>query len=54
MSETPQTTAVAVSDAVLLDETAVAVRVAGAALRERFGEVVRYQTREELMSALAV
>ncbi|MYW15381.1 3'(2'),5'-bisphosphate nucleotidase CysQ, partial [Streptomyces sp. SID2955] len=34
-------------------QAASAVRTAGAALRERFGEVVRYQSREELMSALA-
>ncbi|MFE3635527.1 inositol monophosphatase family protein [Streptomyces sp. NPDC059168] len=53
MSETLQVTDVAVSDADLLHETAVAVRAAGAALRERFGEVVRYETREELMRALA-
>uniref|UniRef100_A0AAU2VES9 3'(2'),5'-bisphosphate nucleotidase CysQ n=1 Tax=Streptomyces sp. NBC_00003 TaxID=2903608 RepID=A0AAU2VES9_9ACTN len=54
MSETPQTTDVAASDADLLGQTAIAVRAAGSALRERFGEVVRYQTREELMRALAV
>ncbi|MEU1710838.1 3'(2'),5'-bisphosphate nucleotidase CysQ [Streptomyces sp. NPDC005706] len=42
------------SDADLLDQTATAVRAAGSALRERFGQVVRYQTREELMGALAV
>lgn len=53
MSETLQTTHVAASDADLLDQTAIAVRAAGSALRERFGEVVRYQTREELMRALA-
>ena len=53
MSETLQTTAVAASDADLLAQTANAVREAGSALRERFGEVVRYQTREELMRALA-
>jgi len=45
----PETT----SDADLLAQTAIAVREAGAVLRERFGEVVRYQTREELMHALA-
>ncbi|MFB6528926.1 inositol monophosphatase family protein [Streptomyces sp. NPDC056399] len=45
--------AVPLSDADLLAETAAAVREAGAALRERFGEVVPYDTREELMSALA-
>ncbi|MEU5918967.1 3'(2'),5'-bisphosphate nucleotidase CysQ [Streptomyces sp. NPDC047141] len=55
MSETLQTadSTVVVSDADLLAGTAAAVREAGAALRERFGEVVPYQTREELMSALA-
>src|SRR5437763_1008472 len=53
MSETLQTTDVAASDADLLGQTAIAVRAAGSALRERFGEVVRYQTREELMRALA-
>lgn len=41
------------SDADLLAQTATAVRAAGSALRERFGDVVRYQTREELMRALA-
>ncbi|MFE5554823.1 inositol monophosphatase family protein [Streptomyces sp. NPDC056544] len=54
MSETLQTTDVATSDADLLDRTATAVRAAGAALRERFGDVVRYETRDELMHALAV
>ncbi|MFD9475912.1 MULTISPECIES: inositol monophosphatase family protein [Streptomyces] len=54
MSETLQTTDVVTSDADLLDRTATAVRAAGAALRERFGDVVRYETREELMHALAV
>jgi myo-inositol-1(or 4)-monophosphatase len=53
MSETLQTIDVAASDADLLAQTAIAVREAGSALRERFGEVVRYQTREELMRALA-
>ena len=53
MSETLQTSDVAASDADLLAQTAIAVREAGAALRERFGEVVRYETREELMHALA-
>ncbi|MER5966355.1 3'(2'),5'-bisphosphate nucleotidase CysQ [Streptomyces sp. NPDC002057] len=42
------------SDADLLARTADAVRAAGSSLRERFGEVVRYRTREELMRALAV
>jgi hypothetical protein len=36
------------SDADLLAHTAAAVRKAGSTLRERFGAVVRYQTREEL------
>ncbi|WP_113702917.1 inositol monophosphatase family protein [Nonomuraea lactucae] len=53
MSETLQTTDVAASDADLLGQTAIAVRAAGSALRERFGEVIRYQTREELMRSLA-
>lgn len=53
MPEILQTADVAASDADLLDQTATAVRAAGSALRERFGEVVRYQTREELMHALA-
>lgn len=53
MSETLQTTDVATSDADLLGRTVIAVRAAGSALRERFGEVVHYQTREELMNALA-
>ncbi|MGI5447506.1 inositol monophosphatase family protein [Streptomyces sp. CA-243310] len=59
MSETLQTTDVAevatavASDAYLLDETVSAVRVAGAALLERFGGVVSHQSREELMRALA-
>ncbi|MEV7729637.1 3'(2'),5'-bisphosphate nucleotidase CysQ [Streptomyces sp. NPDC087917] len=53
MSETLQTADVATSDADLLDQTAVALRAAGTALRERFGEVVRYETREEMMHALA-
>ncbi|MGW1209077.1 inositol monophosphatase family protein [Streptomyces sp. NPDC002499] len=53
MSETLQTTAVATSDADLLAQTAIAVRTAGSVLRKRFGDVVRYRTREELMRALA-
>ncbi|MFV8184580.1 MULTISPECIES: 3'(2'),5'-bisphosphate nucleotidase CysQ [unclassified Streptomyces] len=54
MSEIARTADVAASDADLLDQTASAVRAAGSALRERFGEVVRYQSREELTRALAV
>ncbi|MER5598397.1 3'(2'),5'-bisphosphate nucleotidase CysQ [Streptomyces sp. NPDC002265] len=53
MPETLRTSDVAASDADLLGQTAVVVRAAGSALRERFGEVVRYQTREDLMHALA-
>ncbi|MEU1105788.1 inositol monophosphatase family protein [Streptomyces tibetensis] len=58
MPESIQTTALAAtagsaSDADLLAQTAVAVRAAASALRERFGAVVRYRTREELMRALA-
>jgi myo-inositol-1(or 4)-monophosphatase len=41
------------SDADLLARTAIAVREAGAALHERFGEMVRPRTRDELMRALA-
>jgi myo-inositol-1(or 4)-monophosphatase len=58
MPESIQTTGIAAtadstSDADLLAQTATAVRDAGAVLRERFGDVVRYETREELMRALA-
>lgn len=53
MPETHQTTDAAASDADVLGQTAIAVREAGSALRERFGQVIRYQTREELMRALA-
>ncbi|MFK0221300.1 3'(2'),5'-bisphosphate nucleotidase CysQ, partial [Streptomyces vinaceus] len=53
MSETLQSADAVISDAELLDRTESAVRAAGAALRERFGEVVRYESREELMGALA-
>ncbi|MFF6989590.1 inositol monophosphatase family protein [Streptomyces sp. NPDC010273] len=41
------------SDADLLAGTENAVRTAGAALRERFGDVVAYRTFDELMQALA-
>lgn len=41
------------SDAELLTHTTSAVRAAAAVLLERFGDVVRYETREELMAALA-
>ncbi|MET9463876.1 3'(2'),5'-bisphosphate nucleotidase CysQ [Streptomyces sp. NPDC006544] len=53
MSATLQTSAPALSDADLLARTVIAVRAAGSALLERFGEVVRYDTREEMMRALA-
>ncbi|MCO5971913.1 inositol monophosphatase family protein [Actinoallomurus soli] len=56
MPESIQDTATAAgpaSDADLLAQTAAAVRAAGSVLRERFGDVVRHQTRDELMSALA-
>ncbi|KAB1978848.1 inositol monophosphatase family protein [Streptomyces triticiradicis] len=58
MPESIRTTGIAatagsVSDADLLAQTATAVRAAGSVLRERFGDVVRHQTREELMRALA-
>ncbi|MGW2830429.1 3'(2'),5'-bisphosphate nucleotidase CysQ [Streptomyces sp. NPDC001286] len=53
MPETLSATDAATSDADVLEQTTIAVRAAGSALRERFGEVVRYRTREELMSALA-
>ncbi|MFE7170352.1 inositol monophosphatase family protein [Streptomyces sp. NPDC057616] len=58
MTESPRTTGVATSAGAtagpdLLAETSAAVRAAGAALRERFGDVVRHRTREELMRALA-
>ncbi|MFF9408143.1 inositol monophosphatase family protein [Streptomyces anandii] len=53
MSETLRSTDVTASDADLLGQTAIAVRAAGSALREHFGEVVRHQTRKELMRALA-
>jgi myo-inositol-1(or 4)-monophosphatase len=42
-----------ITDAELLSQTVSAVREAGSALRDRFGEVVGYQTREQLMDALA-
>ncbi|KAA6212322.1 3'(2'),5'-bisphosphate nucleotidase CysQ [Streptomyces albofaciens JCM 4342] len=41
------------TDADLLTQTAIAVRAAASVLRERFGDVVRYRSREELMRALA-
>ncbi|MGW2860071.1 inositol monophosphatase family protein [Streptomyces sp. NPDC001205] len=53
MPETLRTADVAASDADLLAQTALVVRDAGSALLGRFGEVVRYQSREELMRALA-
>ncbi|MFF9158648.1 inositol monophosphatase family protein [Streptomyces longwoodensis] len=53
MPGTLHTPDVAAGDTALLDGTVTAVQEAGTALRERFGEVVRYGTREELMRALA-
>ncbi|MCO5994366.1 inositol monophosphatase family protein [Actinoallomurus rhizosphaericola] len=58
MPEAIQDTAIAAAagpafDADLLAQTAAAVRAAGSVLRERFGDVVRHRTRDELMSALA-
>jgi len=47
------TDAAIASDVDLLAQTAIAVRSAGSALRERFGDVVRYETRDDLMRALA-
>ncbi|MQY29574.1 inositol monophosphatase family protein [Nocardia aurantia] len=44
----------AATDAELLTQTEIAVRTAGSALRDRFGDVVTYRTREELVRALAV
>ncbi|MBB5857436.1 inositol monophosphatase family protein [Amycolatopsis umgeniensis] len=41
------------SETDLLAQTAMATRAPGAVLLERFGEVVRYRTRDELMDALA-
>ncbi len=41
------------SDADLLAQTEIAVRTAGTALRDRFGDVVPYRTFDELMQALA-
>ncbi|GLP70154.1 inositol phosphatase [Streptomyces sp. TUS-ST3] len=54
--QTPAATAAttgSASDADLLAQTAIAVRAAGSVLRDRFGDVVRHRTREELMRALA-
>ncbi|MFH8729013.1 inositol monophosphatase family protein [Streptomyces termitum] len=55
MPEAPRTTGATAtaSDADLLARTVIAVREAASALRERFGDVVPYRTRKELMSALA-
>ncbi|MFD9533444.1 3'(2'),5'-bisphosphate nucleotidase CysQ, partial [Streptomyces sp. NPDC060010] len=53
MFESLETAEVAASDAYLLDQAVIVVREAGSVLRERFGEVVGHQTREELMRALA-
>ncbi|WP_405934005.1 3'(2'),5'-bisphosphate nucleotidase CysQ [Streptomyces longwoodensis] len=53
MPGTLHTPDVAAGDTALFDGTVAAVREAGAALRDRFGEVVRHGTRDELMRALA-
>ncbi len=53
MSEALRNTDVAATDADLLARTTIALRAAGSALRERFGEVVHHRTREELTGALA-
>lgn len=53
MSATLRTPDAAASDSALLGPTAEAVRAAGSALRERFGEVVHHRSREELTRALA-
>ncbi|WP_405996038.1 inositol monophosphatase family protein [Streptomyces sp. NBC_00986] len=53
MRNTSAATAAVASDADLLAQTEIAVRAAGAALRDRFGDVVPYRTFEELMRALA-
>ncbi|MEV7436605.1 inositol monophosphatase family protein [Streptomyces griseoviridis] len=53
MPETMRTTDRTGSDAALLAGTVIAVRAAGSVLRERFGDVVAHQSRDELMRALA-
>ncbi|MFJ3906296.1 inositol monophosphatase family protein [Streptomyces sp. NPDC090025] len=53
MSDTLESAA-ALSDADLLEQTVTAVRAAGAALLERFGQVIHYTDRDDLMRALAV
>ncbi|MFC8567823.1 inositol monophosphatase family protein [Streptomyces sp. NPDC057245] len=58
MPESSRTTGTApavgsASDAGLLARTAAAVREVGPVLRERFGDVVRHASREELLGALA-
>lgn len=53
MPESMRNTGAVTSDADLLAQTEIAVRTAGAALRDRFGDVVPYRSREELMRALA-
>jgi myo-inositol-1(or 4)-monophosphatase len=53
MPGTLHTPDVAAEDTALLDAAVAAVREAGAALRGRFGDVVRHGTRDELMRALA-
>ncbi|MEV6061590.1 inositol monophosphatase family protein [Nocardia asteroides] len=41
------------TDAELLTQTEIAVRAAGSALRERFGDIVTYDSRDDLVHALA-
>ncbi|WP_428936384.1 inositol monophosphatase family protein [Streptomyces sp. ACT015] len=53
MSRATQTTPRTDSDAALLAETVTAVRAAGSVLRERFGPVLRPESRDAMMRALA-
>lgn len=41
------------TDAELLTQTEIAVRAAGSILRERFGDIVTYESRDDLVHALA-
>ncbi|MFF2392200.1 inositol monophosphatase family protein [Nocardia sp. NPDC058114] len=52
MTESTLTPA-ATTDAELLTQAEIAVRAAGSALRDRFGDIATYRSREELMGALA-
>ncbi|MBY8856892.1 3'(2'),5'-bisphosphate nucleotidase CysQ [Nocardia sp. CA2R105] len=49
----PTLTPAVTTDAELLTQTEIAVRAAGSALRDRFGDITTYRSREELMRALA-